>query len=63
VTGRTRAERVGLRSDAKGDDVHRAAIRRARGWRTWAAGGTASFQGRQVANKVDDVYMRIASPD
>jgi len=63
LTGRTRAERVGLRSDAKGDDVHRAAIRRARGWRTWAAGGTASFQGRQVANKVDDVYMRIAFPN
>jgi serine/threonine protein kinase/energy-coupling factor transporter ATP-binding protein EcfA2 len=63
LTGRTRAERVGLGPDALPDDIHRAAIHRARGWRTWAAGGTSSFQGRQVANKVDDVYMQIAFPD
>ena len=63
LTGRTLAERVGLGGDARADDIHRAAIQRAREWRTWAAGGTASFQGRQVANKVDDVYMRIAFPD
>ena len=63
MTGRTLAERVGLGADARAGDIHRAAIQRAREWRTWAAGGTASFQGRQVANKVDDVYMRIAFTD
>ena len=36
------------------------ATRQARAWRTWAGGGLASYQGQQVANKVDDVYMQIA---
>jgi serine/threonine protein kinase len=63
LTGRTRAERTGLRPDASPDEVHHAATLRARGWRTWAAGGQASLQARQVANKVDDVYMQIAFPE
>ncbi|MBV9820146.1 MAG: protein kinase [Solirubrobacterales bacterium] len=63
LIGRTLPDRLGLGPSASPDDVRRAATRRARGWRTWAGGGLASFQGQQVANKVDDVYMQIAFPD
>jgi serine/threonine-protein kinase len=60
LTGRTLPERLGLAPGAGPDDVRKVATRRARSWRTWAGGGLASFQGQQVANKVDDVYMQIA---
>ncbi|MGI8714957.1 MAG: protein kinase domain-containing protein [Solirubrobacteraceae bacterium] len=60
LTGRTMADRLGLEAAAGPDDVRQVATRRARGWRTWAGGGLASFQGQQVANKVDDVYMQLA---
>ena len=60
LTGRTLPERLGLGPAASHDDIRTAATRQARGWRTWAGGGLASYQGQQVANKVDDVYMQIA---
>jgi serine/threonine protein kinase len=63
LTGRTLAERLGLGPLASQTDIRDAAARRARTWRTWAGGGLASFQGQQVANKVDDVYMQIAFAD
>ena len=63
LTGRTMPERLGLGAEAGADEVRKVATRRARSWRTWAGGGLASFQGQQVANKVDDVYMQIAFED
>jgi serine/threonine protein kinase len=60
LTGRTMPERLGLGPLASQTDLRSVAIKRARAWRTWAGGGLASFQGQQVANKVDDVYMQIA---
>ena len=48
---------------ASQSDIQAAAIRRAREWRTWALGGQATLQGKQLANKVDDVYMQLAFPD
>jgi serine/threonine protein kinase len=63
LTGRTLADRLGLGSDTSQNQVRAVATQRAREWKTWAIGGLASFQGQQVANKVDDVYMQIAFPD
>jgi serine/threonine protein kinase len=63
LTGRTMPERLGLAAAAGPDELRKVATRRARSWRTWAGGGLASFQGQQVANKVDDVYMQIAFED
>jgi hypothetical protein len=63
LTGRTLAERLQLSSDATRSQIQAIAAQRAREWKTWAVGGLASFQGQQVANKVDDVYMQIAFPD
>ncbi len=60
LTGRTMAERLRLGPLAAQSELREVATRRARKWRTWAGGGLASFQGQQVANKVDDVYMQIA---
>ena len=60
ITGRTVAERLGLEPRAPGDEQRTFASRRARAWRTWANGGLASFQGQQVAGKVDDLYTEIA---
>ncbi len=63
LTGRTMPERLGLGPLSSQSDLRSVAIKRARAWRTWAGGGLASFQGQQVANKVDDVYMQIAFPE
>jgi serine/threonine protein kinase/energy-coupling factor transporter ATP-binding protein EcfA2 len=63
LVGRTLSERLGLDGAATVDDVRAAAVRRARSWRSWAGGGLASFQGQQVARKVDEVYTQIAFPE
>jgi hypothetical protein len=60
LVGRTLPERLCLDGLPTAEDIRAAAIQRARSWRTWAGGGLASFQGQQVARKVDDVYMQIA---
>jgi len=63
ITGRTAAERLGLEPRASRSEQRAAASKRARAWKTWANGGLASFQGQEVASKVDDVYTRIALAD
>jgi energy-coupling factor transporter ATP-binding protein EcfA2 len=60
LTGRTMAERLGLEPLAAENELRAVATQRARRWKTWAGGGLASYQGQQVASKVDDVYMQIA---
>jgi hypothetical protein len=54
------AERLGLEPLAAENELRAVATQRARRWKTWAGGGLASYQGQQVASKVDDVYMQIA---
>ena len=63
ITGRTAAERLGLEPRAPRSEQRALASSRARAWKTWANGGLASFQGQQVASKVDDLYTQIALAD
>ncbi|MHB8691814.1 MAG: protein kinase domain-containing protein [Solirubrobacteraceae bacterium] len=62
LTGRTLAERLGRDARTPVAELRELAKRRAAEWRLWSGSGLASFRGRQLAGKVDDVYTQIAFP-